>query len=77
MKNLKKQSNNFEKLLNEFLEVQKIFKTLPKLTDLEKVKFDTDIAIDHLYYSSKLEGTELSQQAIQKAIHAEGFQAAR
>ncbi len=76
MKKIFKQGQNFNQLLNEFFQVEKNMKGLPKLSDLEKVKFDTDIAIDHLYYSSKLEGTKLSQKAIHKAIYAEGFQAA-
>jgi hypothetical protein len=76
MKKILNQGQIFDQLLNEFFRVEESLKTLPELTGLEKAKFDTDIAIDHLYYSSKLEGTILSQQAIQKAIHAEGFQAA-
>jgi hypothetical protein len=76
MKKILNQGQNFDQLLNEFFRVEESLKTLPELSGLEKVQFDTDIAIEHLYYSSKLEGTILSQQAIQKAIHAEGFQAA-
>lgn len=42
---------------------------LPRLSFLEKAKFDQSLAIDQLYYSSKLEGSNLTKEGIEEAIH--------
>ena len=42
---------------------------LPDLSSLDKAKLDQSLAIEQLYYSSKLEGTNLTDTMIDKAIH--------
>lgn len=42
---------------------------LPDLSHVEKTKFDHALAIDQLYYSSKLEGSHLTKTDLEKAIH--------
>ena len=57
--------NQIKKLVDLQLAVEK----LPPLSNVEKAKFDQALAIDQLYYSSKLEGSELTTKMIDKAIH--------
>ncbi|MGD0778772.1 MAG: hypothetical protein ABSC05_38835 [Candidatus Solibacter sp.] len=61
--------NQIETLVTLQLETR----SLPSLPDLEKAKFDHSLAIDQLYYSSKLEGSSLTKNMIDKAINAEKF----
>jgi len=61
-----KLKNQIGKLVNLQLETQK----LPPLSDVEKAKFDQALAIDQLYYSSKLEGSALTKKMIDNAINA-------
>jgi len=61
-----KLKNQIGKLVNLQLETQK----LPPLSDVEKAKFDQSLAIDQLYYSSKLEGSALTKKMIDNAINA-------
>jgi hypothetical protein len=63
--------NQLKKLVNLQLEVE----TLPPLTSVEKAKFEQSLAIDQLYYSSKLEGSELTTKMIDKAIHGKKLSA--
>ena len=53
------------KLVDLQVEAQKF----PKLLPVEKAKFDQSLAIDQLYYSSKLEGSNLTKEGIEEAIH--------
>lgn len=46
---------------------------LPQLSPVEKAKFEHTLAIDQLYYSSKIEGTTLSKEMIDKAINGKRF----
>ncbi|MES2436598.1 MAG: hypothetical protein V4519_01175 [Patescibacteria group bacterium] len=57
-------------LLNEFIQTQQDIKKLPAFSNLEKVQFDQDVSIGHLYYSSKIEGTHLDEKRLNQAIHA-------
>jgi hypothetical protein len=57
--------NQIEKLVDLQLEAEK----LPALSDVEKAKFEQSLAIDQLYYSSKLEGSSLTKKMIDNAIH--------
>ncbi|MEK7601738.1 MAG: hypothetical protein AAB480_04375 [Patescibacteria group bacterium] len=67
----------YDKLINEVGVLQVQLEKLPKLSDLEKAKFDQLFAIDQLYYSNKLEGTTLTKEDIDEAIHGKrNFQAA-
>lgn len=61
--------------LEGILEIQDKLMTLPDLPEIERVKLDQDTALDHLYYSSKLEGTQLTQKKIEKVIHGESSSA--
>lgn len=65
-------NEQIKKLVSLQLQAEK----LPALSDVEKAKFDQSLAIDQLYYSSKLEGSELTTKLIDKAIHAKGLSAA-
>lgn len=57
-------------ILNEFINTQIEVAALPQLSPVEKVKFEHDIAIGHLYYSSKIEGSNLDSKRLNEAIHA-------
>lgn len=43
-------------------------KSLPRLSDLDRVNLENSIDIEHLYFSSKLEGTNLTKKQIEEAI---------
>ena len=60
-----KKENLFKKLLDLQLESRK----LPQLSSVERAKLDQAFAIEQLYYSSKLEGTSLTTEMIDRAIH--------
>jgi hypothetical protein len=62
MKN--KGKGTLEKLTALQLEIEK----LPKLSPVEKAKLDSSIAIDQLYNSSKIEGSTLTEEAVEKAV---------
>lgn len=56
-------------LISQMVDLKMELDTLPPLSAPEKAKLDQDFAIDHLYYSSKLEGTNLSNKRIEQAIY--------
>ena len=58
-----------DELIAEFMSIQKDVEKLPPFSDVEKVKFEHEIAIDHLYYSSKIEGTNLGKTRLSQAIN--------
>jgi hypothetical protein len=62
--------------LTKLVELQLKTRTLPQLSDVEKAKFDQALAIDQLYYSSKLEGSALTTKMIDKAINGKKVSAA-
>ena len=64
--------NWLEKLVNLELETRE----LPPLSDIEKAKLDQSLAVDQLYYSSRLEGSALTKEMIDKAIHGKSFSVA-
>ena len=65
----KKINLNDNKLMSKLVDLQYEAEKLPKLSAVEKAKFDHSLAIDQLYYSSKLEGSDLSKEGIEEAIH--------
>ena len=65
MKKTAKKIDLMSKLIDLKLEAEK----LPRLSDVEKAKFDHSLAIDQLYYSSKLEGSHLTKKGLEEAIH--------
>ena len=64
------QNDTNEGLITEFINTQEVVEKLPAFSDVEKVKFEQEIAIDHLYYSSKIEGTNLGTTRLSQAINA-------
>lgn len=58
-------TNNLLQLVDLELEVEKY----PPLSLVEKAQLDQTIAIEQLYNSSKLEGSNLTKEMIDKAIH--------
>ena len=64
------QESSFDLLVSQLIDTQEELNNLPQLSGLERAKLEQDIAIEHLYYSSKIEGTNLTQPQIQKAIHS-------
>lgn len=46
---------------------------LPDLSHVEKTKFNHTLAIDQLYYSSKLEGSHLTETGLEKAINGKNI----
>jgi hypothetical protein len=61
----------FESQIERLVALQIQAEKLPPLSDVEKAKFDHALAIDQLYYSSKLEGSALTKKMIDEAIHGE------
>jgi hypothetical protein len=66
----KKGQTNKPDLLDEFITTEQEVKKLRQLSDVERVQFEQDIAVSHLYHSSKIEGSQLNQERLNKAIHA-------
>jgi hypothetical protein len=64
------QESSFDLLVSQLIDTQEELNSLPQLSGLERAKLEQDIAIEHLYYSSKIEGTNLTEPQIQKAIHS-------
>ena len=58
----------YDGLVDTFIATQESLHTLPQLSPDEKVSFEQEIAIGHLYHSSKIEGTNLNTERLQKAI---------
>jgi hypothetical protein len=63
-------ANGSPDILGEFIRTQEEVTALPQLSNVEKVQFEHDIAIGHLYYSSKIEGSHLDEERLNNAIHA-------
>jgi hypothetical protein len=76
LKNLKNhiahndRAEGFSSLVDTFINTQQSLHALPELSSVEKVQFEQEIAISHLYHSSKIEGTNLNTERLSKAIHA-------
>jgi len=58
-----------DKLITKLVNTEQILKKLPPLSPLDKAKLEHSIAIDHLYYSSKIEGTILNDKQLGNAIY--------
>lgn len=65
----------YKSLIFDTLAAQDRMESLPALSELERAKLEQEMAIDHLYYSSKIEGTILTKPQIENAIHAKDVQA--
>ena len=66
---MKEKVIKFENQIGTLVDLQLEAEKLPALSDVEKAKFEQSLAIDQLYYSSKLEGSSLTKKMIDKAIH--------
>ena len=60
-------------LVDKFILQENKVKTLPPLSELERAKFEHSVDIDHLYFSSKIEGSNLSKKQIDQAVHGRGI----
>ena len=58
-----------EKDLKMLAKLQMEMKKLPPLSELEQAKFEHSLAIDQLFYSSKLEGIDLTKEMLDVAIY--------
>jgi hypothetical protein len=76
MKNLFKRNTpiapDHEQLVDTFITTEQALHKLPELSPVEKVQLEQEIAISHLYNSSKIEGTTLNEERLGKAINAQG-----
>ncbi len=66
---MKKTNKNKKSILSNIVELKKKIEKLPPLSVLERAKLENSIAIEQLYYSSKLEGSNLTHKMISSAIH--------
>lgn len=62
--------------LSKLVDLQITTSELPQLLPLEKAKLDHTLAIEQLYYSSKVEGSNLTKEMIDKAIYGKKFSTA-
>lgn len=69
MTHVTKTQSNTGRWLRRLVDAEDSLRKLPPLTSLQRAKLDHARAIDHLYYSSKIEGTNLSEWRLEKAIH--------
>ncbi len=58
-----------ERLIEQVVAIESTLSQLPQLSILEKTQLNNHRAIEELYYSSKLEGTDLSKKRIEQAIY--------
>ena len=56
-------------LLDTFVKTEQSLHALPELSPDEKVGFEQNIAISHLYNSSRIEGSQLNGTQLTKAIN--------
>jgi hypothetical protein len=61
-------SKDYDNLVDAFIDTQQALHKLPELSDVEKVELEHTNAISHLYHSSKIEGTNLTEKRLEKAI---------
>lgn len=66
-----KRRKGYKLILDRLVEQSRKLSKLPPLTAVQKTKLEHSRAIDHLYYSSKIEGSNLTGKRLEKAIHGE------
>lgn len=69
----KQRPTTLNTLLSRLVKVDSEIQKLAPLSAVDKVKLEHDRDIEHLYYSSKLEGSILTDERLDKAIHASAF----
>lgn len=65
-----------ERILKQVVTIESAINKLPELSILEKAQLEHDRALENLYYSSKLEGSTLTQKRIKQAIYGQELSAA-
>lgn len=70
-KGLKKLIKSSQQNVAEILKLQKDLKKLPDLSDIERAQLNQETALSHLYYSSKVEGTKLTNKQIERAVYGD------
>lgn len=61
------------KLVEEVVDLECRVDAIPRLPPNEEAKIENDMAIDHLYFSSALEGTRLNKEQLNAITHGQGF----
>ena len=56
-------------LIAKLQSIKKRVHKLPKLSDVERASFDHAVDLEHLYNSSKVEGSILTKEQIRDAVH--------
>ena len=59
----------FDKEMELLVKLQRETEKMPPLSELEQAKFEHSLAIDQLFYSSKLEGIDLTKEMLDVAIY--------
>ncbi|MHB8521877.1 MAG: hypothetical protein ACYDH9_14115 [Limisphaerales bacterium] len=57
------------KLIDRLVKKERELNALPELSGLEKAQLEHSRALQHLYNSSKIEGTHLTKERIDKAVY--------
>jgi hypothetical protein len=70
-----KKATASERLLQQVVAIESVINKLPELSILGKAQLEHDRAIENLYYSSKLEGSDLTQKRIKQAIYGKELSA--
>ena len=65
----KSEKQKKEKTLRLFIATQNRVEKLPELSAIEKTEFEQGVDLEHLYYSSKIEGTNLTKEDMNKVVH--------
>jgi hypothetical protein len=58
-------------LLRQFIATKQTVEALPVLSPAAKAEFDHGVDLEHLYYSSKIEGTNLTSDQLKRAVYEE------
>ncbi len=69
MKKKQGKTSAFVRCIDQLIQVEEEVKQLPALSAVHSAQLNNEIAIEHLYYSSKIEGSNLTDARIEKAIH--------
>ena len=60
---------SLKSIISRLVAVHSDLEKLPPLSPADKVKLEHNRDIEHLYYSSKLEGSKLTHERLNNAIH--------
>lgn len=71
MKKIKRATPQKNQFLEKLVDLQLKMTRLPELSPIEKAKLDHALALDQLYYSSRVEGSKLTKEMLDTAIHGQ------